>query len=129
MPASKVDLTDAFASFEEPWQPRLAARVDDHAVKLAKLQGEFIWHQHDDADELFLVWRGELSLRFREDPDVVLGPGQLHVVPRGVEHLPVAGPDGCELVMIERADVVNTGSAAGSGRTAPTRPLDQHPTP
>lgn len=123
MPSPMVDLTTAFASFEERWQPHLAARVDDHAVKLAKLEGEFVWHQHEDADELFLVWRGALTLRFRDAPDVVLGPGQLQVVPRGVEHLPVAGPDGCELVMLEREDVVNTGSATDSGRTAHPRPL------
>ena len=64
-----------------------------------------------------------MTLRFRDRPDVALGPGQLYVVPRGVEHLPVAGDDGCELVMLEREDVVNTGSATGSGRTAAPRPL------
>lgn len=117
----RIDLDDAFATIDAPWQPRIAAQVDDFAGKLAKIEGEFVWHHHDDADELFWIHRGRLVLRFRDRDDVELRPGQLYVVPRGVEHLPVADV-GTELIMLERADVVNTGSAGGE-RTAPARPL------
>jgi mannose-6-phosphate isomerase-like protein (cupin superfamily) len=117
--SEKVSLADAFASFSETWQPYAVADVDDHQVKVAKIDGEFVWHSHDDADELFLVHRGRLVLRFR-DREVELLPGELIVVPRGVEHQPV-GHDGCEIVMLERADVVNTGSAGGERTVAVKR--------
>jgi mannose-6-phosphate isomerase-like protein (cupin superfamily) len=117
----KVNLRDAFASFDETWSPRLAARVDDHAVKLAKIEGEFVWHAHPDADELFLVVDGTLRLRLRDREDVVLRAGELFVVPRGVEHQPVA--EGvCQIAMFEREDVPNTGDAGGE-RTREPRPL------
>ncbi len=117
----KVNLRDAFASFDETWSPRLAARVDDHAVKLAKVEGEFVWHAHPDADELFLVVEGTLRMRFRDREEVTLGPGELLVVPRGVEHLPVADAP-CHIAMFEREDVANTGDAGGE-RTVVPRPL------
>ncbi len=116
----KVSLAAAFASFDEPWAPRLAARVDDVAVKLVKLEGEFVWHHHEHEDELFLVVTGHLTIRFR-DGEVTLGPGELVVVPAGVEHLPVA-TEPCEVVLIERETVVNTGSAGGD-RTRQPQPL------
>ncbi len=116
----KVSLAAAFASFDEPWAPRLAARVDDVAVKLVKLEGEFVWHHHEHEDELFLVVTGHLTIRFR-DGEVTLGPGELVVVPAGVEHLPVAA-EPCEVVLIERETVVNTGSAGGD-RTRQPQPL------
>lgn len=119
--SGKVNLTEAFASFDELWQPRAAADVDGYQLKIAKIEGEFVWHAHDDADELFLVHAGHLTLRLRENDDVELEPGELYVVPRGVEHQPV-GRDGCEIVMFERAEVVNTGNAGGE-RTAAVRPL------
>jgi mannose-6-phosphate isomerase-like protein (cupin superfamily) len=119
--SEKVNLAAAFASFDETWSPRVAAEIDDFAVKLVKLEGEFVWHHHDDADELFLVVEGRLVLRFRDRDDVELGAGELYVVPRGVEHLPVAEP-GCQVLLLERAEVVNTGSAGGD-RTAAAKPL------
>ena len=119
--SGKVNLKEAFASFTETWQPHAAADVDGYQVKIAKIEGEFVWHSHEDADELFLVHAGRLTLRLRDRDDVVLTPGELFVVPRGVEHQPV-GEDGCEIVMFERADVVNTGDAGGE-RTAPVKPL------
>jgi mannose-6-phosphate isomerase-like protein (cupin superfamily) len=117
----KVNLAAAFASFSDTWSPRIAARVDDHAVKLVKLEGEFVWHHHDDADELFLVVAGTLRMRFRDRDDVVLGSGELLVVPRGVEHLPVAD-EPCQVALVEREAVVNTGSAGGE-RTREAQPL------
>ena len=116
----KVSLAAAFGSFDERWAPRVAARVDEFAVKVVKLEGEFVWHHHEDDDELFLVVSGRLVMRFR-DGDLELGPGELVVVPAGVEHLPVA-PEPCEVVLLERASVVNTGSAGGE-RTREAQPL------
>jgi mannose-6-phosphate isomerase-like protein (cupin superfamily) len=117
----KVNLAEAFAAFDDTWSPRVAADVDEFQVKLVKLEGEFVWHHHDDADELFLVIAGRLTLRFRDRDEVVLEAGELYVVPRGTEHLPVAEP-GCQVLLLERADVVNTGSAGGDRTRAP-RPL------
>ena len=116
----KVVLADAFAGIDAPWQPRLAAEVDGMHVRVVRLEGDFVWHHHAEEDELFLVVSGRLTMRLR-DGDVELGPGELVVVPAGVEHCPSA-PDGAEVVLVERASVVNTGSAGGA-RTAPVRPL------
>ncbi len=106
----KVNLEDAFASFDERWSPRLARELNGQAVKLAKAEGEFVWHEHEDADELFLVVSGELRIEFRDDPDVVLREGELVVVPRGVEHRPVAEPE-AEILLFEPSETRNTGNA------------------
>lgn len=109
----KVTLDDAFDSFDEPWAPRLAGELNGQELKLAKAEGEFIRHSHADADELFLVVDGRLRIEFPErpdDPDVVLEPGELLVVPRGVEHRPVAEPT-AELLLFEPAGTENTGDA------------------
>ena len=104
----KVNLAQAFASFSEHWSPHVAGDVNDMQVKLAKLKGEFVWHHHEHEDELFLVVRGRLTMRFR-DRDVVLDPGEFLVVPRGVEHLPVAEEE-CEVILLEPATTLNTGN-------------------
>ncbi len=117
----KVNLAAALGSFDEVWSPRIAAEVDDFQVRLAKLHGDFVWHRHDDADELFWVLEGRLLLRFRDRDDVWLEPGELLVVPRGVEHQPSA-PEPCAVALLERAGVVNTGSAGGA-RTVVPKPL------
>ena len=111
-----VNLKDKFARVHERWSPRNVARLNEYHVKVVKLHGEFVWHSHAETDELFLVHRGELVIRLR-DGEVRLGPGELFVVPRGVEHCPVAGEE-CEVVLIEPAGTVNTGDAGGE-RTAP----------
>jgi mannose-6-phosphate isomerase-like protein (cupin superfamily) len=87
------------------------ASLNDYEVKLVKVQGEFVWHTHEDTDELFLVVDGQLTIQFR-DRDVVLGPGQLFVVPRGVEHCPRADQE-VKLLLLEPTGVVNTGDAGG----------------
>jgi mannose-6-phosphate isomerase-like protein (cupin superfamily) len=110
-----INLEDKFARFSEHWSPKILARLNDYHVKAVKLQGEFVWHKHDDTDELFLVTKGSLVIRFR-DRDVSLGPGELLVVPTGVEHLPVAEEE-CEVLLIEPAGTLNTGDAGGA-RTA-----------
>src|SRR6266699_740256 len=84
-----VDLAEKFSLFSEHWSPKVVARLNDYEIKVVKVQGEFVWHTHEDTDELFLVTSGELAIRMH-DGDVVLGPGQLFVVPRGVEHCPFA---------------------------------------
>lgn len=106
-----VDLEQKFGLFSEHWSPKVVATLNDYEVKLVKVQGDFVWHRHDDTDELFLVLDGELTIQLR-DRDVVLGPGQLHVVPRGVEHCPRADGE-VKALLLEPAGVVNTGDAGG----------------
>jgi len=105
----KLNLEQGFAGFDELWAPRVAAAVNDTHVKLVKLEGEFHWHHHESEDELFLVHRGVLEMRFR-DRTVVLNAGELIVVPRGVEHMPVALSDPCEVILIEPSTTLNTGN-------------------
>lgn len=104
---NKVDLREAFGRFQETWTPYIIAQVQDMHVKLARIQGEFVWHKHDEQDELFFVVGGRMTLRFR-DRDVELEPGQLCVVPRGQEHMPVA-PEECQILLLEPAGTRNTG--------------------
>ncbi|GJM45558.1 MAG: cupin [Gemmatimonadota bacterium] len=103
----KVCLQDALARFDEHWSPRILAELNGQHVKVAKLKGEFCWHSHPEEDELFLVLRGELTIR-RRDGDVTLSEGEFLVVPRGVEHLPVAKEE-CHVLLFEPASTLNTG--------------------
>jgi mannose-6-phosphate isomerase-like protein (cupin superfamily) len=105
-----VSLVEKLAGFSEHWQPRTVAEFNGHDVMVVKLKGEFIWHKHDDTDDLFLVLRGQLVIQLR-DRDVVLGPGELFVVPRGVEHRPVAVEE-VHLLLIEPSGTPNTGDRA-----------------
>lgn len=111
-----VDIRQKLELFSEHWSPKVVARLNDYDVKLAKLKGEFVWHSHEETDELFLVVEGTLVIQLR-DGDVTLGPGQLYVVPRGVEHRPVTHGD-VSVMLIEPGGVVNTGDAGGE-LTAP----------
>jgi mannose-6-phosphate isomerase-like protein (cupin superfamily) len=120
LPASvhaPVDLGGVLSRFSEHWAPKTVARLNDYEVKVVKLQGEFVWHAHRDTDELFLVIDGRLTIQLR-DGDVQLNRGQLFVVPRGVEHCPLAGGE-VHALLIEPADVVNTGDVAGPRTAAP----------
>ncbi|MEM6783382.1 MAG: cupin domain-containing protein [Bacteroidota bacterium] len=112
-----INLADKFAALDGLWEPRVIAELNGQAVKVARVQGEFVWHTHDDIDELFWVVRGRLRIEFR-DRAVELGPGEVCVVPRGVEHRPVAEEE-TEIVLFEPRGVVNTGDAAPSDLTAP----------
>jgi mannose-6-phosphate isomerase-like protein (cupin superfamily) len=107
-----VDISDKLAQFSDHWSPKVVARLNDYEVKVVKVQGEFTWHTHDDTDELFLVVEGRLTIQLR-DGDVELGPGQLYVVPRGVEHCPRAVGE-VSALLIEPTGVVNTGDAGGA---------------
>lgn len=103
-----IDLKDKLAKFSEHWSPKIVAQMNDYHVKLAKVQGEFVWHDHPETDELFLVVEGELDILFR-DGQVTLKAGDLYVVPRGVEHKPVAAQE-CHILLFEPAGTVNTGN-------------------
>lgn len=103
-----VDLDAAFDAVDEPWSPHLAAELNGQAVKLARADGEFVWHGHDDADELFLVVDGRLRIELREEDDVVLENGEFVVVPAGVEHRPIAA-EPTELLLFEPSGTTNTG--------------------
>ncbi len=111
MAPETVDLSAKLSAFSERWSPKVVARLNDYEVKVAKLEGEFVWHSHADTDELFLVVDGQLTIEFR-DGQARLSPGQLIVVPRGVEHRPVADGE-VHAVLVEPAGVVNTGDAGG----------------
>ena len=115
------NLQAAFDSISDHWQPRRLASVNDYDVKVVKVQGEFTWHSHPDTDELFLVVSGELVIQLR-DGDVTLGPGDVYVVPRGVEHCPRADGE-VSALLIEPQGTVNTGDTP-SERTAQLRELD-----
>ena len=105
-----VDLVEKLATFAEHWQPRTVAEFNGHDVMVVKAQGEFVWHKHDETDDFFLVLRGELTIELR-DGSVTLGPGQLYIVPKGVEHRPVAKEE-VHLLLIEPSGTPNTGNLA-----------------
>lgn len=112
-----VNLKEKFARFHDLWSPRIVVQVNDLHVKVVKARGEFVWHSHPDTDEFFLVHSGRLTIRLRGREDVTLEAGELFVVPRGTEHCPVA-EEGCELILLEPAGVVNTGDAPAGSLTA-----------
>ena len=103
----KVNLSEKFALFAEHWSPKIAGEVGDSYVKLVKLRGEFVWHQHETEDEMFLVVKGEITIRLR-DGDVRLGEGEFLIIPRGVEHKPVAEEE-AHVLLFEPRTVLNTG--------------------
>lgn len=105
----KVNLDEKFARIHEHWSPKIAAELNGQHVKLAKLKGAFEWHHHEDADELFLVVQGRLTIRLRTQDDVVLEPGEFFVVPRGIDHQPVAEP-AAHVVLFEPVGTLNTGN-------------------
>ena len=116
----KINFEQKFAAIEDYWQPRIAAQSNGQHIRLAKLKGEFVWHSHDDEDELFIVVKGRLTVRLR-DKDVEVGEGEMLVIPRGVEHMPVA-PDEVHLVNITMAETTMTGNVE-SDRAIPVAQL------
>lgn len=111
----KINLANKFSLFNEYWSPRIAGELNDSHVKLVKLKGEFIWHHHEYEDELFWVVRGKLLIKFR-DRDLWLDEGELVIIPKGVEHMPVAEEE-VHVVLIEPKTTVNTGNVQNE-RTA-----------
>ena len=111
-----INLRDKFRRIDGHWQPRVVAEMNDYQFKLAKIQGEFVWHKHDETDEVFIVVAGRMSLEFR-DGKIDLEAGEMYVVPRGIEHKPVAENE-CAIMLVEPRGTVNTGDVGGE-RTAP----------
>ena len=102
-----INLSEKFSKFSDHWSPRVIAEMNDYQFKLVKVHGEFVWHDHPDTDEVFIVLDGTLDIEFR-DGKVTLESGEMFVVPKGTEHKPVAR-DECRLMLIEPRGVVNTG--------------------
>ncbi len=112
-----INLQQKLSLFSEHWSPKIIAQLNDYHFKLAKVQGEFVWHDHPETDEVFLVIKGKLTILFR-DGEVTLNEGEMFVVPKSVEHKPVAENE-CHIMLIEPAGTVNTGDAENSNLTAP----------
>jgi len=113
-----VNLAEKFALIDEYWSPRIAGEINDFHVKLVKLKGEFVWHHHEREDELFLVVRGTLCIQLR-DRDIWLREGEFAVIPRGVEHRPVASEE-AHVLLLEPKTTVNTGNVQDE-RTRPAQ--------
>lgn len=108
--STKINLADKLSQFEGHWQPRVVGAFNGHDLMVVKVKGEFIWHSHPDTDDFFMVLSGKLTIKLR-DGDVVLGPGEIFVVPQGVEHCPTAEEE-THLLLIEPRGTPNTGDAA-----------------
>lgn len=107
-----VNLADKLGRFSDHWNPRIVGRYNGNEVRVSKLKGEFVWHSHAETDELFLVLKGALTIHFR-DGDRILNPGEFLVVPKGVEHCPVA-PEECEILIMDREGESNTGDVTSA---------------
>ncbi len=105
----KVNLAEKLASFDETFRPKIVGRYNDNKILVGKMKGEFVWHSHPDTDDLFLVVSGRVTIQLR-DRDVELGPGDLYVVPRGIEHCP-RSEEGAEILLIEPIGTPNTGDS------------------
>lgn len=116
MTKSSINLREKLGLISEYWSPKVVAEINDYQVKLARLKGEFVWHKHEDTDELFLCIEGDLRIELR-DRVITLSRGELFVVPKGVEHRPVADSE-CAALLIEPRGLVNTGGVE-SDLTAP----------
>jgi mannose-6-phosphate isomerase-like protein (cupin superfamily) len=108
--SNAIDLSEKLSTFSEHWSPRTLTQFNDCDVMVVKVKGEFVWHKHDDTDDFFLVLKGTLDLQLR-DRTITLGPGQMYVVPKGVEHRPVAREE-VHLMLIEPSGTPNTGDVA-----------------
>jgi len=113
---NKVNLSEKFARISDHWNPRIIGELNDSYVKAVKFQGEFVWHHHENEDELFLVVAGKFRMCYR-DREVTVGPGEFVVVPRGVEHKPVADEE-CSVILLEPKTTLNTGNVQNE-RTRP----------
>ena len=112
MTKKPINFNDKFSRFSDQWSPRVVAEMKDYQFKLVKIEGDFVWHDHMDTDEAFIVIEGSMTIEFR-DGSVDLGAGEMFVVPKGVEHKPYAESE-CKVMLLEPRGVVNTGDAGGS---------------
>lgn len=106
-----INLNEKLSKFSDQWAPKIIAQMNNYHFKVVKLQGEFIWHKHDDTDEVFIILDGEMSIAFK-DGSVLLKSGEMFVVPKGAEHKPIAA-DECKVMLVEPAGTINTGDAGG----------------
>ena len=111
---NKVNLAERFSLFNEHWQPKIVGQLNGQHVKLAKLKGEFVWHSHENEDEFFMVIKGHLTIKLK-DETIELDEGEFYIVPKGVEHLPIADEE-AHIMMFEPKDTLNTGDVS-SNRT------------
>jgi mannose-6-phosphate isomerase-like protein (cupin superfamily) len=118
---TKVNLAEKLGLLDAPYQPGIVGYLNDYKLAVVKTRGEFVWHKHDDTDDFFLVLAGRLTIQLRDRDDVELGPGELFVVPRGVEHCPKADEE-AHVLLIEPSGTPNTGDAGGE-LTAPERTI------
>jgi len=116
MTIEKVNLVEKFSRFSEQWSPKIVGEINDSYVKLVKFKGEFVWHHHEREDELFLVVKGRFTMKLRER-DIQVGEGELIVIPRSVEHKPVAQEE-CHVLLLEPKSTLNTGNIRNE-RTLP----------
>jgi mannose-6-phosphate isomerase-like protein (cupin superfamily) len=116
MSIQAFSVVEKFSKFSEEWKPKIIGEINDSHVKVAKLKGEFIWHHHEQEDELFYVVRGELLIHLRDQKPVVLRAGEMVVIPRGIEHKPEAKQE-TWIMMIEPKTTLNTGNVVGSEMT------------
>ena len=107
----KINLKDKLAKFSEHWTPKIIAEMNDYQFKLVKIKGEFVWHNHSDTDEVFIVIEGSMKIEFKDEV-VELNEGEMYVVPKGVEHKPFA-EDECKVLLVEPRGIVNTGDVEG----------------
>ncbi len=103
----KINLKEKLSMFSEHWSPKIVAEMNDYHIKLVKIKGDFVWHNHDDTDETFIVIEGKMKIEF-EDKTIELNEGEMYVVPKGVNHKPFAEEE-CKIMLIEPGGVVNTG--------------------
>jgi mannose-6-phosphate isomerase-like protein (cupin superfamily) len=111
MEFAAINLQGKFKKFSEHWSPKIIAQMNDYHFKIAKIQGEFVWHSHPETDEVFIVIQGEMQIAFR-DGTATLEEGEMLVVPKGVEHKPIAEQE-CHILMVEPVGTLNTGDAGG----------------
>jgi len=116
MTYTPINFATKFKMFTEQWSPKIIAQMNEEHFKLAKLQGDFVWHKHDETDEAFIVLEGKMRIDFR-DGAVTLQAGEMFVVPKGIEHKPYAERE-CQVLLIEPAGTLNTGDAGGTLTTA-----------
>ena len=107
----KINLQDKFSKFSEQWTPKVIAEMNDYQFKLVKIEGEFVWHNHSDTDEVFIVLEGKMFIEF-ENETIELNQGEMYVVPKGMQHKPYAEQE-CKVMLVEPKGVVNTGEASG----------------
>ena len=107
----KINLKEKLSKFSDHWSPKIIAEMNDYQFKLVKIEGDFVWHNHTDTDEAFIVVEGKMKIEF-ENETVELNEGEMYVVPRGVEHKPCAETE-CKIMLVEPRGVVNTGNTEG----------------